>query len=248
MAVEAKAEGGSAAASARTPPYVAFKTFVTLVDDLKTNGLPPRIDRSVLKRFSGGVGNQLLMGMKSLGLVTSENKPTTWLAGMVKGDSADFKVILKEALSYGYPFLRGIDLTTATPGMFADAFKTATGAKEEVLAKCRRFYLQAAVEAGVKIGPRLLEGGSSPARQSSGSVGSPKAAKKAAQPRQREKPRHVVYFDEAVPQSVQQQLIGKYPQFDPSWPEPIKTAWFEGFNKLMASTIIDQKAKGGQPD
>src|SRR5688572_22472920 len=58
----------------RTPPYVAYKTFLTLIEDLKSVGVPPRFDRSVLKRFSGGVGAQLLMALRSLGLMNEQNQ------------------------------------------------------------------------------------------------------------------------------------------------------------------------------
>ena len=40
----------------RTPPYVSFVTFKTCVADLKEHGIPNKIDRSVLTRFSGVTG------------------------------------------------------------------------------------------------------------------------------------------------------------------------------------------------
>lgn len=48
----------------RTPPYVSFQTFLTLIEELKTNGLPPQIDRSVLRRFAGGVQSQLFLAQQ----------------------------------------------------------------------------------------------------------------------------------------------------------------------------------------
>ena len=162
MTAEAKVDlkEAASASSLRTPPYIAFKTFLTFIDDLHTNGLPPRIDKSVLKRFSGGVGNQLLMGLKSLGLLSDDNKPTSHLAHMVQVyGKPEFKADLRDAIAYGYPFLANLDLMTATPGMLADAFKNATGAKEDVLKKCRRFFLQAAQESGMPLGTRILSAG-----------------------------------------------------------------------------------------
>jgi hypothetical protein len=29
------------------------------------------------------------------------------------------------------------------------------------------------------------------------------------------------------------QLLGKFPSFDPGWPDDIKKKWFEGFDRLM---------------
>src|SRR5262245_45021417 len=123
-------EHASSSSAVRTPPYVAYKTFLTLLDDLKTNGVPPQFDRSALGRFSGGVGAQLLMALRSLGLINEQNQPTTKLAALVKAyGSPDFNSVMKDTLRHGYPFLNSVDLMTATPSMFADAFKNGTGAK-----------------------------------------------------------------------------------------------------------------------
>lgn len=152
----------------RTPPYVSFRTFLTVLEDFKTIGLPPRIDRSVLTRFSGGVGSQLIMALKSLGLTDDEGVPTSRLPPLVAAHGTlEFPEQLRSVLNDAYPYLADLDLTTATPSMFADTFKNAIGAKEDVLRKCRTFYLHAAKEAGIEMGARL-EKGSHPRTASSG--------------------------------------------------------------------------------
>lgn len=157
-------------AGLRTPPYISFQTFLTLVDDLKTNGLPPRIDRSVLKRFSGGVGGQIQAALKSLGLTDEGNVPTERLARMVNGYGTEaFKAVLKECLAVGYPFLADFDLKNGTPSMFAEAFKKGTSAREDVLKKCRRFYIYAAQFCGIEIGTRLTAGAASPTARANAS-------------------------------------------------------------------------------
>lgn len=155
--------------SVRTPPYISFQTFLTLIEDLKTNGLPPRIDRSVLKRFSGGVGGQLQVALKSLGLSDETNVPTDRLARMVETFGTEaFKSVLRESLAYGYPFLANFDLKNGTPSMFVEAFRKATSAREDVLQKCRRFYIYAAQFCGVEIGPRLTAGAASQSARTTG--------------------------------------------------------------------------------
>ncbi|MYZ50327.1 DUF5343 domain-containing protein [Propylenella binzhouense] len=145
--------------SARTPPYVSFRTTLTVLEDLKTVGVPPRIDRSVLSRFSGGVGSQILMALKALGLIEDDGTPTPALLRLVEAyGTPGFKGELQSVLNRAYPFLSSLDLTTATPSMFAEAFKNAVDAKEDVLRKCRTFYLHAAKEAGIEIGARLEKG------------------------------------------------------------------------------------------
>ena len=143
----------------KTPPYVPFRTFLTLLEDFKEHGIPPQIDASVLKRFSGSAGSQLASALKSLGYVDDQRKCLPSLKKAVDTyKTENFPGHLNEILAASYPFLNALDLQTATPSMFADAFRKALGAKEDVLRKCRTFYLQAAQQAGVEIGPRLKAG------------------------------------------------------------------------------------------
>jgi hypothetical protein len=213
---------------------------MTLFEELKTNGIPPQIDRSVLRRFSGGLGAQLVMAMKSLGLIDDGNRPTTNGERVIRAFGTDeFKPLFRAVLESGcYPFLDSLDLQTATPSMFADAFK-ATGAKEDVLRKCRTFYLHAAQFAGVPIGPRIAKGGHVPSGNSNG------RRKKEKPPR---KPIEEVVETHTKPHQTTQhgsfgdRLLDKFPPFNPSWPPEIQTKWFEGYERLLA---MGGKGNGG---
>lgn len=169
--MEHAAEQAGASPVGRTPAYVSYKTFTTLIEDFKDVGIPPRIDRSVLSRFSGGVGSQLLGALKSLHLMSDEGVPTEQLGRLVNSyGTPNYQADLKVVLSKAYPFLTKIDLTTATPSMFAETFKESCGAQEAVLRKCRTFYLHAARDAGIDIGARL-EKGSHPRTSGNGGGG-----------------------------------------------------------------------------
>ena len=149
--------GGAGAATATIPPYIPFQTFLTFLKQLKTDGLPPQIDKSVLSKFSGGTQGQLKVALKALGLM-DESRPTDDLEALVDAfDTPDFEPLLLKLLHRTYPYVFAIDLTTATPTMFTDSFK-ATGAKEDVSRKCRTFFLHAAKRAGVPLGNRILTG------------------------------------------------------------------------------------------
>ncbi|KAF0178970.1 MAG: hypothetical protein FD124_529 [Alphaproteobacteria bacterium] len=166
---------GDPKGAAKTPPYIPWKTLITLVEDFRTNGLPPRIDNSVLRRFSGGVGSQIKSGFRSMGFMDDQSRPTPELDAFVKSYGTDaFPGDVKKMIARTYPFLTGLDLLTATPSMFADAFKEGTNAKEDVLRKCRTFFLQAAGVAGVEVGPRLANASFPRAR---GPAGAKKVAK-----------------------------------------------------------------------
>lgn len=139
------------------PPYISFATLLTFLKALKTDGIPPQIDRSVMSKMPGGVQGQMKLALRSLGLMEGD-APTPNMAKMVNAlDTEEFESVLLERLWATYPYVFKLDLTTATPTMLADAFKV-TGAKEDVSRKCRTFFLHAAKRAGVPLGNRLLTG------------------------------------------------------------------------------------------
>ena len=147
---------GPAGSVSRTPPYISYSTLLTFLGDLKEHGIPPQIDRSVLTRFSGGVQSQLMLALKALGLVAERDRPTPLLKELVDAYQSDrFAEKMRGILRETYPYVFALDLMTATPSMFARAFSDNLSAKEEVLRKCRTFFLHAAKEAGVRIGTRI---------------------------------------------------------------------------------------------
>lgn len=215
--------------AARTPPYVAYSTFLTLLKELKDNGLPPQLDKSVLKRFAFGVQGQLKMGLRSLGMLDGD-KPTPRLKAFVDAYDTDaFPVLLLDVLKEVYPYVFVLDLKTATPTMFADSFK-ASGAKgEDALRKCRTFFTHAAKQAGVEFGPRLAN--ASIPRSSNGPRRKARAPKAkddgGATNVEQQQPRT------SGSDAILSQLLGKFPDFDPSWPDEIKAKWFAGFDQFM---------------
>jgi hypothetical protein len=37
------------------------------------------------------------------------------------------------------------------------------------------------------------------------------------------------------PPAWEAQLLAKFPEFNPAWPEQLQTKWFEGFERLMGA-------------
>lgn len=220
---------------ARTPPYISFSSFQTMIGDFHENGKPPRVDRSVLTRFAGGLGSQLIMALKSLGLTDEKNVPTELGRELIDAYGTDkYPDVLKRSIERSYPFLNQIDLQTATPSMFAEAFKKGTSAKEDVLRKCRTFYLYAAQAANIPVGPRLQVGKAG--RPSSGTMKRrPRLAKSKAQSEEGNPGTTPAPPPPATPaDSVANKLLDKFPQFDPSWGPDIQAKWFEGYSRLLA--------------
>ena len=147
------------ARSVKTPPYTSYRTFKTFIHDLREHGVPSRVDRSVLTRFSGVVGTQLMHALRFLGLIEDHGRPTQRLKELVDADGGGhWPEKLLELLRQEYAPMFAIDLETATPSHFNEAFRKAFPAADAVVQKCVTFFLYAANDAGVKISGRVLKG------------------------------------------------------------------------------------------
>src|SRR5271157_944500 len=153
--------GGSSeqAKSTRTPPYTSYRTFRTFIEDLREHGVPSRIDRSVLTRFSGVVGTQLMHALRFLGLIEDHGRPTQRLKELVNAHGeGHWPERFSELLRQVYAPMFAIDLETATPSHFNEAFRRAFPAADAVVQQCVTFFLYAANDAGVKISGRVMKG------------------------------------------------------------------------------------------
>ncbi len=151
--------GSDEAKQARTPPYTSYRTFKTFIEDLRDNGVPSRIDRSVLTRFSGVVGSQLTHALRFLGLIEGQGRPTERLRALVNAHSAGrWPEALQELMRQEYAPIFAIDLEAATPSHFNEAFRKAFPAADAVAQKCVTFFLYAANDAGVTISGRVMKG------------------------------------------------------------------------------------------
>jgi hypothetical protein len=147
------------ARSSGTPPYTSYRTFKTFIEDLHEQGVPSRIDRSVLTRFSGVVGSQLMHALRFLGLIEDDGRPTERLKELIKAHGGGhWPGKLLELLRQEYAPMFAIDVATATPSHFNEAFRRAFPAADAVVQKCVTFFLYAANDAGVKVSGRVLKG------------------------------------------------------------------------------------------
>ena len=145
--------------SSGTPPYTSYRTFKTFIEDLHEHGVPSRIDRSVLTRFSGVVGTQLMHALRFLRLIEDDGRPTERLKALVNAYATGrWPETLLETLGHEYAPMFAIDLETATPSHFNEAFRRAFPAADAVVQKCVTFFLYAVNDAGVKISGRVLKG------------------------------------------------------------------------------------------
>jgi len=206
------------------PPYVPYRTFRNFLEIL-LEGIPARIDRSVWgERFSGSNGTQLMTGLKALGLVDDQGRPAEDLERLVRLDGDRRREVWAAMLRRRYAPLFQLDLPRATRAQLRSAFK-AFGTNEAVLARCERFFVQAAQDAGIELSPYILDRRRGPRRQSG-----PRSRGAAAQsPPPVARPAAATH--ESGP-SLAAMILEKYPPFDPQWDPDVQIKWFEGITRL----------------
>lgn len=204
------------------PPYVSFRAFQKFLEDLRGRIMPTRVDRSVMNKRSGAVKSQLMNALRYLRLISPNGVATDRLARLVSSAGNDRAALLRETLNSSYPFLfKGFDLQRATPKLVEQRFREA-GASGDTVRKCIAFFLAAAREANLPISPHIGAGRRSHVLPRKGRDGASSIAR-----------RLEPSSPEAQSGTWGQQLLSKFPSFDPTWPDDVKTKWFEAFNQLM---------------
>jgi hypothetical protein len=208
----------------QVPPYVAYKTLKNFLRSL-SQGLPSRIDKSVMTSLSGGTQTQLLQALKYLGLITSTGVPTEQLHALVKAEGTAYQAALRNALVTSYPFLKNetIYLAAATMHELTEQFEALAGG--DTVRKCVTFFIPAAKDAGIQLSPYIKEPGKR--GPSNGKAKKQKAAKHDTAPEH-----HAPAAPQASP--AMQMMLAKFPNFDPSWSPEVQAKWFESFDVLMA--------------
>jgi hypothetical protein len=109
--------------------------------------------------------------------------------------------------------------------------KEATGTQGSTIDKASSFFFGLAGAAGITLSPHLVTrkaGGGSAKR------GKPRT-KKPKPPAAEEQQQQGANAAAIAKGGMASQLLDKFPAFDPSWPDEIKTKWFSGFERLMES-------------
>jgi hypothetical protein len=217
----------------QTPPYVGWPSYRGMLSGFKEHVLPGRIDRSVLGNFSGIVGTQLLATLKFLGQIDAAGHPTEQLERAVKAIGTDEWVPeLTAQLKRAYGPVFSLNLQTASPNQFTETFRGAYPCEGDTLRKALTFFLNAAREAQIPVSMFIMK---NKKPRSGNGVRKPKAAKPAAaKVGENQDPKTPANNNPPVQDDFRQQLLSKFPAFDPAWPDNIKADWFKGFEQFMA--------------
>ncbi len=228
------------------PPYVAYKTFRNFVDSLR-QGVPSRIDRSLMATMSGGAQGALIATLRFLGFINEVGTPTETFREVVRAEGQERQRMLRAILETAYVpvFGENFDLAGATAQSFEERFRRlATG---DTVRKCEGFFIAAAKDANLPLSPYVMKRG---ALTGSGRTPRQRVRRPIRPPAGntngtgQEKPPAGRNEHEPGPPPADQPwarlLLEKFPSFDPSWPDDVKAKWFDAFDRLMST--------GGKPD
>lgn len=142
-------------ADKQTPPYLPYKTFRNFIEGLR-GGVPGRIDRTVMPRYSGAVQSMLLGALRYLKLTNPDGSPKPLLTKLAEAESGDRQTLLRDMLraAYSFMFNGSINLQNATSKQVQEAFAGA-GVSGDTVRKAVAFFLAAAKDADIPLSPYL---------------------------------------------------------------------------------------------
>lgn len=142
------------------PPYISFAQLENVLERMRNEGTPARIDRSYLASWSGSSQAQFLKATASLGLRDEHGRPTETLKALVANPEqrpAIFAGILQD--KYADALALGED---ATQQQLDEVFRSYPGISGSTTRKAITFYLHAAKFAGVPVSPFFKAGRGTP--------------------------------------------------------------------------------------
>jgi hypothetical protein len=216
------------------PPYVSYKTFFNFIGSLRQSGVPSRIDRSVpaLAGQSGAAQSFLLGALRFLGLISQDGTPSATLKEVV-AHPANEKTTLAKAVreSYAFVFNSGFNIDAATEAQLAEKFRE-RDLSGQTVRKATSFFVAICESVGIALSPHLR-----PKRGQGNGV--TRRYRKRRSGEEDQVPPSPVHQGAST---VQNQLIDKFPKFDPGWSPEIQSKWFEAFGKLY--NTIDKGESG----
>ncbi|MBA8884417.1 DUF5343 domain-containing protein [Dokdonella fugitiva] len=149
------------------PPYTSYKSFETLIGELRSHEvLPAVIDRSLglLRKRSGSEQAALIAALKWFKLIGNEGERTKSLDEYLAADEAKAKGMLKAMIEQSYSAVTDgtFNLKSATTQQMTDKFREYE-ISGSTLSKCISFFLAATRDAGIQVSPHVKAPTVSPA-------------------------------------------------------------------------------------
>ena len=138
--------------SVASPPYGVFATFKNSLQQL-SDGMPNQIDRTVFPGTSWTAQSQLLAGLRALGLIDDEGRPTQRLRELAVPDEATRKRELERLVRKHYARIFELDLLKTTPAELDQRMTDVYEISGDTRRKAVRFLLNALDYLGIEVSP-----------------------------------------------------------------------------------------------
>lgn len=135
------------------PAYVSFSSLIAFLNNLRDEGLPNRIDRSLLPKASGSQVSSMLASLRFLKLTDDAGKPTAAMDAVVHAQDEARQPILEKVIREAYFFLFNdpeFNLERASGQQVAEKFRE-LNISGSTVTKCIAFFLAAAKETNIKV-------------------------------------------------------------------------------------------------
>ncbi|MBK8841292.1 MAG: hypothetical protein IPO30_22315 [Hyphomonadaceae bacterium] len=209
------------------PPSISFRAFKIALSTLKErNTIPNRLDRSVwTNKLFGTNLHDTIEAYRFLGLIDAASEPAPEFAALLDAlDTDAWSAELRKVLEKSYAPLLASSISALTAGGLLRTFRTIYRTPSETTRKCCNFFVHAAREATLDIGPFLLTNsrsrwveGRRVDRWESTAPAGDIAGTSAAD----------------INAEAFRSLIAKFPTYDATWSDDVKRLWFGAFSELI---------------
>jgi hypothetical protein len=209
------------------PPSLPFRSLKIALSVFKDQpGLPKRFDRNAWSNKLYSMNpRETLESCRFLGLIDDASAPTPAFKALIAAlGTTSWPTELRRVLEASYQPLLACRISMLTDGGLLRTVRTIYGTQGENTRKCCNFFIHAAREAALDIGPFLLA--NSRSRRADDRRGNRRLTGTQVNSDVRSS------ADDADEGSVKA-LLQRLPAYDASWSEDLKRLWFGAFNELV---------------
>lgn len=222
-----------------SPAYVSYKTFKNFIETLTSKGgCPDKIDSSVLPTMSGANQKHLISSLKFLKLINKEHYASVHLvqlieSGIAKNDD-NIKKILALVVKDAYAFLFENGFVERATTQQAETKFREYGVSGETVSKGLMFFIHIAGEANINISPHIQ-----PYKGKRRSTESKPKNDKNKRSTSKDTPPPIKdnnskdSMQDKVSNMWREQVLSKFPVFNPEWSDEAQQKWQDNFCKLM---------------
>ena len=218
--------------------YAPTSAIMGLIERHRRNGLPSPVTEDILQRtgISESLTSRTLQALITLDLIDDQGRPTPTLEGIRLAPEPEYKQRLEDWLRAAYAdALSFIDPAEDDETKIRDAFRAykPVGQQPRMVTLFMGLFAAAGVRPEKKRSsqPRSTN---RPPRASQPPNGSNLNTVTSPVPEPIKPAPHATHDGAHKHKGVVDQLLNKFPEFDPAWTDELKEKWFDGYQRLLS--------------